>query len=89
MLALGGQFGFQFHRAMQVILDASLAAMGYKNDFFDPGRYGFIDRILDQGAIHDRQHFLRYRFGRRQKTRSQACNRKHRLAYHFCRLSRY
>jgi hypothetical protein len=36
------------------------------------GSAGLVDDVLDQGAIHHRQHFLRHRFGGGKKARSEA-----------------
>ena len=38
-------------------------------------RDGFLDRLLDQRAVHDRQHFLGLRLRRRQKPRAEAGDR--------------
>ena len=40
----------------------------------------FLDGVLDQRTIHDRQHLLRTRFCRRQEAGAEACDGKYRMA---------
>ena len=51
-----------------------LAAARYKAELFDPCGAGFLDRILDQRLVDDRQHFLGHRLGRGQEARAQPGN---------------
>ena len=57
-----------------------LAAPGDHAELLDPGGACLFDRILDQGFVHDRQHFLGHRLGGRQKSRAEAGDGQYRLA---------
>ena len=50
----------------------SFPAPGDHAELLDPGGAGFLDRILDQGFVDDRQHFLGGRLGCGQKARAEA-----------------
>jgi len=59
-----------------MILDRAFAASGDENQLGDAGSHRLLDRILDQGLVHDRQHFLRAGLGCRQETRTHAATGK-------------
>ena len=68
---------FEFERFIKVVFDATFAATRHKNHFGDAGFNSFFDRILNQGFIHDAQHFLRTCFGSWQKAGAKASDRKY------------
>ena len=80
VLALG------FQRALQIVVDVEMvfqrafAAAGDENELLDAGRARFVDRVLDQRAVDQRQHFLRHRLGRRQKARAETGDGKYGFA---------
>ena len=61
---------------VEVILDRALVAAGDEDEFLDAGGEAFLDRILDQRPVDDRQHFLGHRLGGRQEARAQAGDRQ-------------
>ena len=63
--------------------DQVLLVADDENQRFDPRLQRFLDGILDQRLVDDRQHFLGDRLGGRQEPRAHAGNRKHRLADRF------
>jgi tetratricopeptide (TPR) repeat protein len=65
---------------VKMISDDMLAAPGDKNELFDSGLTSFLDGILDHWLVHDWQHFLRDRLGRRQKARTHARHGKNSFA---------
>ncbi|MNC55716.1 hypothetical protein D3C75_1052620 [compost metagenome] len=62
-------------RRVEMVFDRVLGGVGNQNDFFDPGSHAFVDNILDQRLIYDRQHLFRDRLGRRQHAHTQTSNR--------------
>ena len=61
---------------VEMILDRALVAAGHEDEFLDAGGEAFLDRILNQRPVDDRQHFLGHRLGRRQEARAEAGNRE-------------
>ena len=55
---------------VEVILNGALATSGNDDDVLDAGVFGFLNTILDQGLVDERQHLLGHRLGRRKKTRA-------------------
>lgn len=55
-----------------MLADRFLAFGNHENHFGDPGRKGFIDAVLNEGAVDDREHFLGYGFCRREHTSAEA-----------------
>ena len=49
-----------------------------RNDRYMPNsrRDCFLDDVLNERLVHERKHFLRLSFRRRQKTRAESCSRK-------------
>jgi hypothetical protein len=74
-----------------MIFDGGFAATGDEDHLLDPGLARFINRILDQGAINHREHFLGQCLGRWQKPRAEPANREHCFAHSFHKrpLQRY
>jgi hypothetical protein len=46
----------------------------------DAGRLGFLDRVMNERLVNDREHFLGYRLGRRQEPGAQTGDWLERLA---------
>ena len=63
---------FELIGVIEMVLDDVLAAAGDKDELLDPGFHRLLDRILDDGLVHDRQHFLRDGLGGGQEARSHA-----------------
>ena len=82
--AARGQLGDQLTRVIEVILDRTLAFAGDEYELLDPCCAGLLDRVVDQGLVNDRQHFLGQRLGRGQKPGSQSTYGKDGLAYPIC-----
>ena len=59
---------------------AGFAAPGDEDHLLDPRLARFVDRILDQRPVDDRQHLLGHRLGRRQQPGAEPGDREHRLA---------
>src|SRR5262245_18662539 len=63
-----------------MILDRVLAATGHQNDVVDARRDRFLDAVLNNRLVDERQHLLGLRFGGRQESGSKSCSGKYRLA---------
>ena len=48
----------QLEADIEVIFDRGLAAAGDDDDVLDSGMNGFLDSVLDQRLIHQRQHLF-------------------------------
>ena len=70
---------------VEMVLDRRLAAPGDEDHLLDPRFERFVDRILDQRTIDDRQHFLWHRLGRRQEARPKPAYGKNGLTQGFNR----
>jgi hypothetical protein len=66
---------------VEVVLDRPLAAVGHEDQLADPRGQCFVDGVLDQGPVHDRQHFPGDGFRDRQEARTEAAHRKHGFAH--------
>src|SRR6185369_3839964 len=62
---------FEFETHIEVVFDGALAAPGDDNDVLDAGVLRFLDAVLDQGLIDERQHLLRHRLGCRKESCSE------------------
>ena len=62
----------ELDRDVEVILDRVLAAAGDEDDVVDAGRDRFLDAVLDDRLVDERQHFLRLRLGRGKEARAEA-----------------
>ena len=62
----------ELDRDVEVILDRVLAAAGDEDDVVDAGRDRFLDAVLDDRLVDERQHFLRLRLGRGQEAGAEA-----------------
>ena len=56
---------FKFNRVIEVILHQILAAPGDQHELINSGRFRFLDGVLNQGFVDNRQHFLGHALGRR------------------------
>ena len=74
LLFLAARFekAFELDRDVEVILDRVLAAAGDQEDVVDARRDRFLDAVLDDRLVHQRQHFLGLRFGGREETRAES-----------------
>src|SRR5687767_14134337 len=63
-----------------MILERVLAAAGHEDHLLDPGLARFLDGILDERPVNDRQHFLGDRLGGRKETSAKTGNREDGLA---------
>src|SRR5690606_9619044 len=68
---------FELELAIEMILDDTLVAAGDENEMLDAGFARFIDGVLDERSVDDRQHFLGHGLGGRQKSGSEAGNGKY------------
>ena len=57
----------ELDRDVEMILDRVLAAAGDEDDVVDARRDRFLDAVLDDRLVDERQHFFRLRLGRRQE----------------------
>ena len=62
----------EFEGDVKVVLDGVFAPPGDNNEVFEPRIDGFLNCILYDGLVYQRQHFFGLRFRCRQKPRSQA-----------------
>ena len=81
--AFGFEFGFQFRRAVEVINNGVFAAACDEYQRINTRFHCLIYRVLNQGAIHHREHFFRYGFGGGQKAAAQACYGEYGFAKRF------
>ena len=66
----------QLRLEIEMLLEHFFIPSGDENEFFDACFARFLDNILDEGTVIDRQHLLRHDFGCRKKTCAQTRNRK-------------
>jgi hypothetical protein len=64
--------------AVEMILDDGLVAAGDEDKVLDAGLARLVDRILDQRAVDDRQHFLRHCLGGGQEACAEPGHGKYR-----------
>jgi hypothetical protein len=64
-----------------MIFDGRFAASGDDDDVLNAGMHRLFDAILNQGLVHDGQHFFGGGFGSRQKASAQASGRENCFAY--------
>ena len=62
----------ELDRDVEVILDRVLAAAGDEDDVVDAGRDRFLDAVLNDRLVDERQHFLGLRLGGRKKAGAEA-----------------
>jgi hypothetical protein len=66
-----------------MILDDAFVAAGHEDKMLDSRLARFIDHMLENRPVDDRQHLLRDRFGRRQKPRAETGDGQHGFADRF------
>ncbi len=76
-LALRLQHGFEFRVGVEMIFDRSFGAARDEYQRFGAGGQCFVDRVLDERFIDDRQHLLRACLGDGQKSGAAAGNGKY------------
>jgi hypothetical protein len=79
-LALLAKRRLELERLVEIIHERGLPAPGDEDQLFDPRLARFVDRILDQRPIHDRDHFLGDALRRRKKAGAEAGDGEYRLA---------
>ena len=82
VLALCGKGLLQLEGMVEMVLDGCLVAAGNEDEFLDARFRSLLDRILDQGLVDDRQHFLGHRLCRGEKPRAKTAHRKNGLLDH-------
>jgi hypothetical protein len=68
---------FELELIIEVILDHALVAAGDENEMLDAGGSRFVDDMLQNRPVDDRQHFLRNGFGGGKESRSKSSDRKY------------
>src|SRR3546814_14931760 len=67
---------FQLIGNIEMIFDDALSAAGDKDHLLNASLQGFIDGILNERPIHDRQHFLGHDLRRGQESCAKSSDRK-------------
>ena len=70
-LAAGGELGFEVGGGREVRGAERVAGAGDQDDAADPGAGGFLDAVLDDGAVDEGQQLLGDRPGRGQHARAE------------------
>ena len=65
---------------VEMVDDGTLVPASHDDDLVDASGDRFLDAVLDDGLVDDRQHLLRLRLGRRQEARAESGGRKDGLA---------
>src|SRR5262249_10198452 len=66
---------------VEVIFDRILAAAGDEDDVVDAGSDGFLDAVLNDWFVYERQHFFRLRLGGGKEARAQSGSGEHGFAH--------
>ena len=77
ILALAGEFGFEFRRRIKMVFDRALVPARDEDEIGDACGDGFLNGILDEGFVDHRQHFLGHGLGGWQKTGAQPGDWEH------------
>ena len=75
-LAARLEIRFELHRHVEMILDGVLAAPGDQNDVVDARGDRFLDAVLNDRFVDERQHFFGLRFGGGQEPCAQSGGRE-------------
>ena len=78
---------FKLGGGIEMVFDGVLRAAGHEIAFLNAGGRCFLERVLDQRLIDNRQHLFGHGLCDRQKTGAEPRHRKHCLAYAFCHLA--
>jgi hypothetical protein len=70
-----------------MVIERALAAAGDEDHLLDARFARFLDRILDERLVDDRQHLLGHRLGGGEEAGAEAGDREHGLANRFHRFS--
>src|SRR5206468_1265597 len=54
------QRGLELETDIEIIFKCALRASGHKKELLDPRRLGFLNRVVDQRLVDDRQHLFRH-----------------------------
>lgn len=87
VVALGDEGRFQLVVAVEVVFECALVTSCDHQDVVQAGRHGLLDHVLDGRLVHDREHFLGRRLGRRKEAGAETCGRDHGLLDHRVQLS--
>ncbi len=71
-LAAALEIFFQFQRAVEMVFDRALASSGDHDDVFDARRDRFLDDVLNQRFVDQREHLFRRGFGCGKKACTQS-----------------
>ncbi len=66
------EHSFQFVADVEVVFDGLFAAAGDDQDLVATGGHGLFHAVLDDGLIHQREHFFGLGFGCGQEARAEA-----------------
>ncbi len=80
MLAALPERVVEFVSDVEMVGDDALVASGDEDELFDARLLRFVDDVLQDGPVDDREHLLRDRFGRGQEASAEAGDRQDRLA---------
>src|SRR5439155_91770 len=58
---------------VEMVLDGAASAGDDDDDLLDPRRHRLLDRVLDDGPVDQRHHFLGDRLGGRQEASAEPC----------------
>ncbi len=67
---------FQLIGRVEMILECALVAAGDEDELLDARRQAFLDGVLDQRPVDDRQHLLRHCLGGGQESGAQSGHRQ-------------
>ena len=83
LVALAARFEvrLELDRDVEVIFDGVLAAAGDQNDVVGARRARFLDAVLDDRLVDQRQHLFGLSFGRREKSGAETGGGKHGFAH--------
>ena len=81
LLTLHFEFAFQFGVGIKMILNRPFVATGDENHFSNARSRSFLNSILNQGFVHDWQHFLRHCLSGGEKSRAETVDREYNFAY--------
>ena len=66
-----------------MVLDHAFVSPGDEDEMLDAGLARFVDHVLDQRPVDDRQHFLRHGLGGRQEAGAETGDRENGFANRF------
>ena len=81
-LALRPKCRLELEGMIEMVLDRRLVPAGDKDELFNPRGGGFLDGILDQRLVDDRQHFLRHRLRGGKKAGAEPADGKNGFPNH-------